>query len=1025
VGKDPRDLVDQIDNPGDISGNTTTEGETPERALGKGTPSELPEDDLNPFVVNVPDPMDKRADIDPESSLATSSDKTPVIVSPATKKPEGGVPAEAHPTFGSVKRSNDILSPCGPDELGSTENTCPTSGDSATAADAEGVEKIDLEPSGLGDPGSSILIPQVESSENASDGSLPSGARVALGPPAVDVCVALADETNAERKAHQGLDATEDIPNLEQPVIDVCVTSPDEPNAERISEDAHQESDATKDIPNKREFESIADSPGKTELSPHGSKSTGVGSVGSPRLLDGEGGADMAPEPLGRASASPRPLDDPHIPRAPEGTGAGGGGGSGHDFGTAPRILEKLSPLLESSRDSDVSDSSYTSDISDISDAKVGKDTNTLGGTDPIINPEADSEYLEKASTSLDIDILGALKDDGAARDVDPIDGPKNCSEPPEKNIGSFESPPNPAQDSDPLEAASDAEPSQENDQVNSLGVDSGSLLDEGPQPIQPTDSNSLEPVDGSGSIEELDIISPNTATDPESQEGVNAPQARSVGIGAPEALGNSEHTAGASDPEGGSKPSEEASTALGPFQPLDVSKVAQAADSAQQINKTDTLQDGPDPPKEIVPAAVPLQDSIAPVVENVARSGAPVLVDGATDVTSISGAPPLEDTVSTKLPSSPATENTSQDAAPEGGSVLKDIESLGIVGLEGAEDVFVDIEEEFGIPGAHRGEETKDSDSDNLPAVELLTGGAPLFGLPGLTTGDGQGISSNDSTGLSITAEGLENIPRTPSTASIATSFRKGDSGESPDTCSDASENNLGSTEITESLGARDKTTLSEPLDTPHSHQVDPLKSPKITTPGQSTSPKIDGNFDPSGIVCKKEESTRPQLHVVAAKLDADPQRGTQEADEADPQKMEVESAKYFTAAVLPPTPQPDWHVPECSKCRQATVLGRLGQGPNEYAPAGNPESLEQEGSPRSKVNRTLSTPGQVINADFGRLIFSPREGCLSQVRFPMSRRFGGNLRLQPPPQRPRKLVIRKYTKLGILSLLHRGQPL
>jgi len=970
VGKDPRDLVDQIDNPGDISGNTTTEGETPERALGKGTPSELPEDDLNPFVVNVLDHMDKRADIDPESSLATSSDKTPVIVGPATKKPEGGVPAEAHPTFGSVKRSNDILSPCGPDELGSTENTCPTSGDSATAADAEGVEKIDLEPSGLGDPGSSILIPQMESSENASDGSLPSGARVALGPRAVDVCVALADEPNAERKAHQGLDAAEDIPNLEQPVIDVCVTSPDEPNAERISEDAHQEPDATKDIPNKREFESIADSPGKTELSPHGSKSTGVGSVGSPRLLDGEGGADMAPEPLGRASASPRPLDDPHIPRAPEGTGAGGGGGSGHDFGTAPRILEKLSPLLESSRDSDVSDSSYTSDISDISDAKVGKDTNTLGGTDPIINPEADSEYLEKASTSLDIDILGALKDDGAARDVDPIDGPKNCSEPPEKNIGSFESPPNPAQDSDPLEAASDAEPSQENDQVNSLGVDSGSLLDEGPQPIQPTDSNSLEPVDGSGSIEELDIISPNTVTDPESQEGVNAPQARSVGIGAPEALGNSENTAGASDPEGGSKPSEEASTALESFQPLDVSKVVQAADSAQQINKTDTFQDGPDPPKEIVPAAVPLQDSIAPVVENVARSGAPVLVDGATDAASISGAPPLEDTVSTKLPSSPAT------------------------------------------------------DSDNLPAVELPTGGAPLFGLLGLATGDGQGISSNDSTGLSITAEGLENVPRTPSTASIATSFRKGDSGESPDTCSDASENNLGSTEITESLGARDKTTLSEPLDTPHSHQVDPLKSPKITTPGQSTSPKIDGNFDPSGIVCKKEESTRPQPHV-ATKLDADPQRGTQEADEADSHKIEVESAEYFTAAVLPPTPQPDWHVPECSKCRQATVLGRSGQGPNEYAPAGNPESLEQEGSPRSKVNRALSTPGQVINADFGRLIFSPREGCLSQVRFPMSRRFWGNQRLQPPPQRPRKLVIRKYTKLGILSLLHRVQPL
>jgi len=1002
LGKDPRELVDQTDNPGDISGNTA-EGKTPERTLGKGTPSESPKDDANPSVIYVPDHTDKRADVDPESGLATCSDKTPIIVGPAPKEPEGGVPA-AHPTFGSVEQSNDILSPCGPDEPGSTGNASPPGGNSATATDAEGVEKIDPESSDLGDPGSSILIPQKESSEDASDGPLSSGALV-LARPATDACVPSADEPNAETvsgRAGQELDATKDtgtrILNLERPAADVCVTSPDEPNAEIISENAHQELDATKDIPNKRESESIADSPGKTELSFHGSKPAGVGSVDSPRFLDGGGRAVMDPEPPGRASASPRLSGGPHAPKAPEGTGTGAGGGSVHDFETAPK---KRGPLLESSRDSDVSDSSYTSDISDISDAKVGKDTDTLEETYPIVNPKVDSKYLEEASPSLNIDILGTLKDNDAVKDVDPADGPKDCSEPPEKNIGSFESPPNPVQDSDLLEAASDVdpadgpkdcseppaksigsfesplnparepdlleatsdvEPSEGNDRVNSLDADSGSLLDEELHPIQPTDSNSLETVDGSGSIEELDpICNPDTGTDPESPEGVNAPQTRSADIGDPEALGNPENTASASDPEAGSKPSKEESLALESPQPSGVSKVAWTTDSAQQINKTDTLRAGPDSPEEIVLAAVSSQDSTAPVAENITRSGASVLDGGATDATSTNGGPSQEDAVSAKLPPSPATENTPQDAAPEGGSVLKDIGNLEIVDLEGANDIFVDTEE-FRVPGAQRRQKSKDSDPENLPVVELQTGGVPLPDPLGLTPGDDQGISSNDSIGISITAEGLANVPRTPSTVSIAISLRKGDSGEFFDSCSDTSENNLDSTETTEFLGTRDKTALSEPLDMPHSHQVDLLRSPKITTPGQSAPAKINENFDPSGIACKKEESTQPQPHVLAAKSDADPQKGTQEADEAEAQKMEMESAGYFTAAVPPPTSQPDWHVPECSKCRQAAVLGHSGQGPDEYAPAGNPKSLEDEGSPPSKVNRALSTPSQVI---------------------------------------------------------------
>ena len=1100
LDKDSRDLVDQIGNPGDASGNNT-EGKTPEQALGKGTPSELPEDSPNPSVTYVPDHTDKRADIEPESSVAAGSDRTPVISGTALKKSEGGVPAKAHPTSGSVKRSNDISFPCGPNELESTESASPPSGNSATPAEAEGVEKIDPEPSGLGDPGSSILILRTESSENASNGSLPSGTRAAV----------------------------------EQPAVDVCAPSPDEPDAETISENINQELDAAKDIPNKRVSESIADSLGKTELSLHDSKPTGVGSVDSPGLLCGGDGTDTDPEPLGRASASPRPLEDPHTPKAPEGTRAAREGGSVHDFETAPKILEKLSPLLKSSQGSDVSDSSYTSGISDISDAKVNKDTDTLEETDPIINPKVDSKYLEEASPSLDN--LEALKDNDTVRGVDPVDGPKNCSEPPEKNIGSFESPPNPAQGSDLLEAASDVEPSQENDRVNSLDVNSGSLLDEGLQPIQPIDSNALEPVDGSSSIEELDSIgNPNTDIGHESPEGVNAPQDRSAGTGDPEVLGNSENTAGVSDPEAGSKPSEEASSAPKPLQPSDASKVARAADSARRTDETgtlrvgpdhpeetvstaaplqdsvtpvvenavrdgasvlvdgatstdrgpppgdtvspklppgpatentsqdaapeggsvlkdienletldtlrvgpdhpeetvptaaplqdsitpvvenavrdgasvlvdgatstdrgpppgdtvspklppspttkntsqdavpegssvlkdienpetlDTLRVGPDRPEEIVPAAAPLQDSITPVVENVVRDGASVLVDGAI---STSGAPPPGDTASPKLPPGPATENTSQDAAPEGGFVLIDIENLETVDLG---DIFVDTEEGFRVPGAQRREETKDSDHENLPAVELQAGDISLSDPLGLTTGDNRGISSNDGAEISITAEGLENVPRTPSTASIATSLRRGDPGEFFDTCSDTSENNPSSTKIPRVLGTRDKTMLSEPLDAPHSHQVDLLKSPEITTPGQSASAKIDEKFDLSGIVCKKEESTRPQSHAVAVKLDADSQKGTQEADEAELQKMEMGSVGYFTAAALPPTPQPDRPVPECSKCSQAAVLGRSEQGSNQYAPAGNPKSLEEEGSPRSKVNHVPLILGQVI---------------------------------------------------------------
>ena len=1009
--------------------------------------------------------------------------------------------------------------------------------------------------------------------------------------------------------------------------------------------------------------------------------------VGTGNFEQGVPGPEQAPStPV--ANNTGRPFEDPHTPKAPEGTRAAGGGDSVHDSETTPKILEKWSPLLKSSQDSDVSDSSYTSGISGISDAKVNKDADTLEETDPIINPKVDSKYLEEASPSLDT--LDALKDNDGVRGVDPVDGPKNCAEPPEKNIGSFESPPNPAQGSDLLEAASDVKPSQEGGRVNSLDANSGSLLGEGLQPIQPTDSNAQEPVDGSGSIEESDPISnPNTDIDHESPEGVNAPQAQLAGTEDPEALGNSENTAGASDPEAGSKPSEEASSALKLLQPSDVSKVARAADSARRTNKTDTLRVGPDHPEETVPAATTLQDSIAPVVENAVRGGASVLLDGATSTdegpppgdtvspklppslttentpqdavpeggsalkdmenfetldtlrvgpdhpeetvpaattlqdsitpvvenavrggasvlldgatstsgahspgdtvspklppsftientsqdaapedgsvlkdmenfetvdtlrvgpdhpgetvpttaplldsiapvvenavrdggsvlvdgatstdeapppgdtvspklppslttenipqdavleggsalkdmenletldtlrvgpdhpeeivpttaplqdsitpvvenavrdgasvllngaTSTSGAHPPGDTVSLKLPPSLTAENTSQDAAPEDGSVLKDIENFETVDtlrvgpdhpeetvpttaplqdsiapvvenavrdggsvlvdgatstdggpppgdtvspklppgpatentsqdaaledgfvlidiekpetvdLEGIEDTFADTEEGFRVPGAQRREETKDSGHENLPAVELQAGGIS---------------SSNDGTGISITAEGLENVPRTPSTASIATSLRKGDPGEFFDTCSDTSENNPSSTVISGFLGTRDKTILSEPLDIPHSHQVDLLKSPKITSPGQSASAGIEENFDLSGIACKKEESTRPRSHVVAVKSDVDSQKGTQEADEAEPQKMEMGSVGYFTAAVLPPTPQPDRPVPECSKCSQAAVLGRFEQG---------------SGSPRSKVNHALSILGQVI---------------------------------------------------------------
>ncbi|CUS11543.1 unnamed protein product [Tuber aestivum] len=230
---------------------------------------------------------------------------------------------------------------------------------------------------------------------------------------------AASDRKTGEETENSGNPGNNSLPSsahvLDRSTVGASVISPDEPNAEITSEDTHQVLDAAEDI------SSVADSPGKTELSLHGPDRAGP--VGSPELQnEANRGGGTGSEPLGRASESPRPLEDPHFPNAPENIGATGED-SIHSSGAAPRILAKQSTPLSSSQGSDVSDTSYTSDISDNSDAGVDQDTSASVETGPVTSPRVDSESLGEVPPSLGIDIPEASRDGDAVTDPESPEG--------------------------------------------------------------------------------------------------------------------------------------------------------------------------------------------------------------------------------------------------------------------------------------------------------------------------------------------------------------------------------------------------------------------------------------------------------------------------------------------------------------------------------------------------------------------------------------------------------------------------
>ncbi|KAG0641341.1 hypothetical protein HOY80DRAFT_1008554 [Tuber brumale] len=216
-----------------------------------------------------------------------------------------------------------------------------------------------------------------------------------------------------------------------------------------------------------------------------------------------------------------------------------------------------------------------------------------------------------------------------------------------------------------------------------------------------------------------------------------------------------------------------------------------------------------------------------------------------------------------------------------------------------------------------------------------------------------------------------------------------KGDSRELFGTRSGASGNNPDPTEFPGVMGSEGG--ITEPPDTPRSHQADSLKSTEIATPCRLTTAEIGGDFGRGGSACEKEGSTNPQSHVEAEEPDVGLQKGTREVDETESQKVGIGPAGFCTAAASPPTPQYDRRALECPTCRQAAV------------PAGTPNYLEEEGNLQSKPNSGLFTAISYVSSLWGKPA-SPRPPTTpSQASNPEAHEAGDTVLT---PQRPARAI-------------------
>ncbi|RPB00002.1 hypothetical protein L873DRAFT_1843230 [Choiromyces venosus 120613-1] len=243
------------------------------------------------------------------------------------------------------------------------------------------------------------------------------------------------------------------------------------------------------------------------------------------------------------------------------------------------------------------------------------------------------------------------------------------------------------------------------------------------------------------------------------------------------------------------------------------------------------------------------------------------------------------------------------------------------------------------------------------LSSPEVSKVSLPQFSMPNISSRVASLFSPTNRIGYF--AANIRPLPRSYDENSDITvdagsdmSPRKGDSGDFFDTYSDVSGNSPDLTEITGVLGTEGSITLSQSLDTPHSHQVNLLQNPQIITTRQSASAKIGEKSDFSGVVCRKEESVFFQSHEVAVESNVGSRKATQEVDEIAPNKADIGSAGFDAVPDSSPAPRDDQNVPECSKCRQAAALGGSGQKISEYAPARNSKYLEEEGNLQSKVD-------------------------------------------------------------------------